>query len=212
MNCETMPSQTRVVGLMLAAGRASRFGADKRRARLTDGRALLEASLANAAAAFDELLLVLRDGDTIDDLCLPPQVRVLYTPLAERGLGASLAAGVAALSTHPAEALAVLLGDMPWVRADTCARLIAEAGAEHIVQPCHDGRPGHPVLFGRAFWPALCELDGDEGARGLIRRHADHYRTVPVGDPGILLDVDRPTDLSGRPAPAVHPTNRPARS
>ncbi|WP_234461490.1 nucleotidyltransferase family protein [Stutzerimonas stutzeri] len=206
-----MNSEPMVVGLMLAAGRASRFGSDKRRARLADGRTLLEASLANAAAAFDELLLVLRDGDVIDDLCLPPRVQVLHTPLAERGLGASLAAGVEALSEHRADALAVLLGDMPWLGTETCAQLIAEVGAGRIVQPVHDGRPGHPVLFGRAFWPALRTLDGDEGARGLIRRHAEHYRPVPVDDPGILLDVDRPTDLDGRTAAAPPPTHRPAR-
>lgn len=207
-----MNSKTAVVGLVLAAGRATRFGTDKRRARLADGRTLLEASLASAVEAFNELLLVLRDGDTVDDLHLPPQVRMIHTPLAERGLGASLAAGVAALSTHPAKALAVLLGEMPWVRQDTCASLIAVADAAHIVQPRHDGHLGHPVLFGRAFWPALCELDGGEGARSLIRRHPEHYKTVDVEDPGILLDVDRPADLNARSATAVAFTSQPVRS
>lgn len=207
-----MNFETDVVGLVLAAGRATRFGTDKRRARLSDGRTLLEASLANAAAAFDELLLVLRDGDTVDDLHLPPQVKVVHTPSAERGLGASLAAGVAAVSTHPAKALAVLLGDMPWVRPDTCASLIAAADATRIVQPRHDGHPGHPVLFGRGFWPALCELDGDEGARGLVRQHPERYKTVDVNDPGILLDVDRPTDLDEHSATVVASTSRPVRN
>ena len=207
-----MRSETKVVGLVLAAGRASRFGADKRRARLADGRTLLEASLANAAAAFDELVLVLRTGDDLGDLRLPPQVRLIHTPLAERGLGASLAAGAAALSTHPAEALAVLLGDMPWLRPDTCTLLIAEASFDSIVQPCHDGRPGHPVLFGRQYWPALCELDGDEGARRLIRHHGARHRLVEVDDSGVVLDVDRPADLDTSPALAVPATDQPARS
>lgn len=193
-----MNSEGRVVGLVLAAGRATRFGTDKRRARLPDGRKLLDASLANAAEAFDELLLVLRDDDTIDDLILPRQVRVFHTPLAQRGLGASLAAGTEALSSHPATALAVLLGDMPWVRPDTCASLIRMASTSRIVQPHHKGRPGHPVLFGRTFWPSLCELDGDEGARGLINRHLEHYQPVDVDDPGILLDIDRPADMHVR--------------
>ena len=212
-----MNSENEVVGLVLAAGRASRFGTDKRRARIPDGRTLLEASLANAAEAFNELLLVVRDGDTVTDLRLPPQVRTIYTPLAERGLGASLAAGAEALASHPAKALAVLLGDMPWIRPETCAQLIGAASASHIVQPHHDGQPGHPVLFGRAFWPALRELDGDEGARSLIRRYHAHYLQVDVVDPGILLDVDRPTDLKVqpakvRPATAAAVTSRPARS
>lgn len=207
-----MRSETKVVGLMLAAGRASRFGSDKRRARLANGYTLLEASLANAAAAFDELLLVLRTGDDLGDLRLPPQVRVIHTPLAERGLGASLAAGAAAVSTHPAEALAVLLGDMPWLRPDTCTRLIAEASFDSIVQPYHEGRPGHPVLFGRQYWPALCELDGDEGARNLIRQHAARHKLVDVDDSGILLDIDRPADLSPAPMLAAPATDHPARS
>lgn len=189
-------ADTRVVGLMLAAGRARRFGADKRRARLADGRSLLEASLANAAAAaFAELVLVVRGDDELADLALPTALRVVRAPLADRGLGASLAAGVAALGGHPAAALAVLLGDMPWIDPATYARLIDEAQPERIVQPRHAGRAGHPVLFGNAFWPALCALDGDTGARGLIQRHPEAHRLIEVNDPGVLLDIDRPADL-----------------
>lgn len=205
-----MSSETDVVGLVLAAGRASRFGTDKRRARMADGRTLLEASLANAAQVFDELLLVVRDGDTVADLRLPPQVRTIYTPSAERGLGASLAAGAEVLASHSAKALAVLLGDMPWIRPETCAQLIVAADATHIVQPHYNGQPGHPVLFGRAFWPALCELDGDAGARSLIRRYHEYHLRVDVVDPGILLDVDRPIDLDARPA-KVRPATSAAR-
>lgn len=207
-----MRYEPKVVGLMLAAGRASRFGTDKRRARLTDGRTLLEASLANAATAFGELLLVVHAGDAIGDLHLPLQVRVLHTARAERGLGASLAAGAEALSTSPALAMAVLLGDMPWIGRQTCLQLIAEAGPERIVQPHYDGCPGHPVLFGRAFWPALRALDGDEGARAVIRQHADHYQAVQVDDPGVLLDVDHPADLDRHAAPTTPSTCRPTRS
>lgn len=207
-----MRSETKVVGLMLAAGRASRFGGDKRRARLADGLTLLEASLASAAAAFDELVLVLRTGDDLSDLNLPQPVRVIHTPLAERGLGATLAAGASALSTHPAEAIAVLLGDMPWLRPDTCTRLITEASVDTIVQPYHHGRSGHPVLFGRLYWPALCELDGDEGARHLILQHAKRHKRVEVDDLGVLLDVDRPADLGPSPAFPVSATAPSARS
>jgi len=143
-----MSSERKVAGLMPAAGRASRFGADKRCARLPGDRTQLEASLENAAAAFDDLLPVLRDGDTVDDLRLPHR----------------------------------------------------------------DGRPGHPVLFGPAFWPALCELDLDKSARSLIRRDTVHYRPVPVEYSGILLDVGHPTDLDGRPTHAALSTDQPARS
>ncbi|MNO06421.1 MobA-like NTP transferase domain protein [compost metagenome] len=53
----------------------------------------------------------------------------------------------------------------------------------------HDER-GHPVLFGRDFWPELLRLTGDEGARRVMRAHASAWVAVGVDDPGVLRDVD----------------------
>jgi len=58
--------------------------------------------------------------------------------------------------------------------------------------PQHDGRQGHPVLFGRDFWAALSRLTGDEGARSVVRAHPASCIRLDVEDPGVLQDVDRP--------------------
>ena len=65
-----------------------------------------------------------------------------------------------------------------------------------IWRPCFRGQPGHPVLFGRDFWPALAGIDGESGAASLIRQHASHYRTHDVDDAGVVFDVDTPDTLS----------------
>lgn len=188
-----------VIGLVLAAGQARRFGADKRRARLDDGRGMLETTLQVAVSVFSEVVLVLRPQDRPSDFLLPPGVQLVYAADAERGLGASLAAGAAAIGDRPARAIAVLLGDMPWVATSTLARLADAATTETIVQPQHQGRPGHPVLFGRRFWPQLCTLDGDQGARALIAQHPTAHVLIDIADPGIHLDVDEPSDLPSSP-------------
>ena len=61
------------------------------------------------------------------------------------------------------------------------------------------GQRGHPVAFGGALGDELARLDGDEGARSLLARHAERLVAVPVGDPGIFRDVDTPSDLQGMP-------------
>jgi molybdenum cofactor cytidylyltransferase len=95
----------------------------------------------------------------------------------------------------------VSLGDQPCVSADLVRRLVAVAGAPLAV-PVHEGRIGHPVLFGRALWPELRELRGDEGARGVVRRHFAAAAVV-AGEP--TRDLDTEADyralLAGLPAP-----------
>lgn len=184
-----------VVALVLAAGQGSRFGADKRRATLPDGRSLLAHSVERALTVFDEVRVVLRDGERAEDFDLPAGCRVIHSPEAALGMGHSLAAGAASLSDSQAQAVAILLGDMPWIAPQTLRALTAAASPSSILFPLHDGQRGHPVLFGREFWPALTQLTGDEGARALVQAHRDRCITLNVADAGVLRDVDTPDAL-----------------
>ncbi|MCK0713396.1 NTP transferase domain-containing protein [Chromohalobacter sarecensis] len=190
----------RVVAVIMAAGGSRRYGdADKRRASGPWEGTLLGASQAKAREAFACHRVVVRAGDDPACLGLAENTPLIRATRAEHGLGASLAEAFVALASDPAladvQAAAILLGDMPAIRSDTLLHLQRLADTEHILRPCYAGRPGHPVLFGRAFWPALTRLDGDTGARRLIRQHPERYREVEVDDPGILLDIDTPADL-----------------
>ena len=187
-----MPS---TCALILAAGYSRRFGADKRQQRLADGRTLLQASLALPCARFDEVWLALREDDALPD-GLPPQVRVLRSADSRLGLGHSIAASIARIAqTSNAEAVALFLADMPFIQASTVDALLAQAQAQRICRPMTQGQAGHPVVFGRRFWPELAELRGDDGARAVLTAHPEAVTRVEVEDPGVLQDIDRPGDL-----------------
>jgi molybdenum cofactor cytidylyltransferase len=95
----------------------------------------------------------------------------------------------------------VALADMPWIAPATIAMVATRiAGGVSLVAPAHGGRRGHPVGFGRAHYAALSSLRGDEGARSIVAAHADALQLIDVDDAAVLLDVDRPDDLSGRVA------------
>jgi molybdenum cofactor cytidylyltransferase len=190
-----LPTPT-VIALVLAAGQGRRFNSDKRRALLADGTPLLVATLLQAQRHFAQVFVLLRDSDDPQALSVPAGVEVLRCADAELGMGHSLAAGVRALRGQSASVIAVLLGDMPWLSANTLAQLIAQAGPQRIVFPSYQGQRGHPVLFGRQFWPQLQQLMGDAGAKVVLASQPQACTEVAVEDPGVVWDVDTPAALS----------------
>jgi molybdenum cofactor cytidylyltransferase len=185
----------KVAALMLAAGYSRRFGGDKRRVSLADGRSLLTASLALPCSMLEEVWLVLRPEEAPAELALPTGVRVVQNPATALGMGHSLAAGAERLLAESnADAVAIFLADMPLIRRDSLETLIAHAGTDKIVLPGYQGTRGHPVLFGREFWPQLAALDGDAGARPVIQQNPGAVRIVELNDPGVLQDVDTEED------------------
>lgn len=118
-------------------------------------------------------------------------VLVLSNADAARGIGHSLAAGVAERSGAPGWLM--LPGDMPLVQPST---LLAVASAlEHfpVVHAQHQGRRGFPVGFAAELYSELMLLGGDDGARRLMARYPAYGQEVT--DPGVLLDVDTADDL-----------------
>ena len=187
----------KVAALMLAAGYSRRFGADKRRLQLGDGRSLLSASLALPCSMLEEVWLVLRPDEAPAELDLPTGVRIVQNPATAQGMGHSLAAGAERLlAESSADAVAIFLADMPAIRRDSLETLFAHAIANTIVLPSYQGKRGHPVLFGRAFWPQLATLSGDAGAKPVLQQHPEAVRIVELNDPGVLQDIDTPADLS----------------
>jgi molybdenum cofactor cytidylyltransferase len=117
---------------------------------------------------------------------------VLDEAAAERGVGDSIAAGVAAHAR--AAGWLVLPGDMPLVRASTLLAVGAALAEHPVAYAQHNGRPGHPVGYAAELFSELAGLSGDAPARRLVAR----YPAVPVevDDPGVLIDVDTEADLA----------------
>ena len=177
--------------VILAAGESTRFGSDKRRFRLADGRTMLETTLAAYRGVFDEIFLVLKPADEVWASALD-KVQPVYARDAALGMGHSLAAGVRA-GRH-LDYLFVALADMPDVQAMTLKRLkVAPTGPDSIVLPVYRGTPGHPVGFGSAHFGDLQHLTGDAGARDVVRAHGGSTLRIEVNDPGVLKDYDVPT-------------------
>lgn len=190
--------------IVLAAGRGVRFGGDKLLAPLS-GWPLVAGALRTAFLSPVRRVFVAIGADpavrrAVETTAarLKASERLVLVPVAnaEEGMGASLRAAAAALPEDTAGVF-VFLGDMPSIDPATPAALSLALESPHlIVAPSNLGRRGHPVLFGATWLPALRALSGDEGARALVESAGARLARIPVPDPGIHFDVDRPEDLA----------------
>jgi molybdenum cofactor cytidylyltransferase len=183
----------------MAAGLSRRMGGAKLAVPL-GGRPMVTATLGAVRRAGLPLLLVV-GGHAEAVLAAAPGTPYVHAERHPEGLAESLKAGLDAAPATWAAAL-VVLGDMPFVQAATL-RALADAlaaGAPAVV-PVQGGRRGNPAGFARTLWPQLMMLEGDQGARPLL--DALGVAEVPVDDPGIHRDIDRPEDLpqTRRPPP-----------
>lgn len=191
-----------VCAILLAAGLGTRFrqiagsDSDKLLARCHghDGRerAVLEHALLALHGQVERVVLVTRpeNGGAI---ALGLAHGCELVTLASAGMGESIAAAVARVPDYAGWLIA--LGDMPFIRPATVARVAAALRGELIVVPTWQGRRGHPVGFGRAYGKGLAGLSGDAGAKRLFRD--GRLLELAVEDPAILWDIDSPEALSG---------------
>lgn len=186
-----------VAAVVLAAGAARRFGAQKLLAPLAGATVVRCAVERVLAARLDDVVVVLgREADGVRQGLEGLPLRTVVNPRFGEGLGTSLAAGIGALA--PAcDAALVALGDQPAVSPAVIDALVSRWRAQRtaIVAPRYRGQRGNPVLFDRTLFAELCAVRGDIGARELIARSAERLALIDVDDE-MPVDVDTPDGLA----------------
>ena len=172
-----------IAAVVLAAGAATRFGGPKQQLLVPGVLERLEQS------PVDEIVVV-AGAHELAGL----SARVVPCPDWDRGPGASLRCGLAALPPE-AEAAVVVLGDGPNLAPEAVERVVHawREGRGDVVAASYGGGRGHPLLLARAAWEAI----PDEGMRALPAV------LVPCDDLGTPGDVDTADDI-GRLHPPLN--------
>jgi molybdenum cofactor cytidylyltransferase len=185
-----------IAGLVLAAGLSRRMGRPKLLLSL-DGKPLVRWSAEALVPHVDALYVVVPPDDrALREAMAGLAVKLVVNRTPEAGQGTSIAAGVAGLPAD-AEAVVITLGDQPRLPEGLVAAVIAAWRREGkpIAAPVFRGTQGTPVVFGASVFAELRALDGDAGARTVVRTDPARVATLAVDAP-MPPDVDTPEDYA----------------
>jgi molybdenum cofactor cytidylyltransferase len=188
-----------VAAIILAAGAATRMGAQKQLLRYR-GLTLIERCIGQAIEArFHPIVVVVGAGAAeVRAAIAALPVEIVENPTWESGMGSSLQTGMQTLlrAAPDAAAVAVLLADQPRVLAEhlTAMRQSLETNSALSVAAEYSGGLGVPAFFKRELFPALSELPPEAGARRLLRDSGLQVNAYPL--PEAAIDIDTPEDFA----------------
>jgi molybdenum cofactor cytidylyltransferase len=188
-----------VGAVVLAAGSSSRMGSPKQTLQYKGESLLRRAALAALGAGCRPVMVVTGAHAELSRRELDGLgVRVVVNARWETGMASSIRAGVEGLLSADADVAAAvfMLCDQPHVTADVISDLVAahRATGRPVVASTYGGSFGVPALFGRTLLAELIRLEGEAGAKQVIKRHASeaHFLPFPDGE----VDVDTLDDFS----------------
>jgi molybdenum cofactor cytidylyltransferase len=183
-----------VIAIVLAAGESSRMGRPKPLLPLNSSTFLSHLLEEIGASRISRTVVVLGHHPEVV-LEAMPEIAPITIVNQDYQLGqlSSLHAGLREVG-DTSDAVLLSLADHPFVTRQVIDAIILAHERTHrpIVVPTYGGARGHPTLFARPLFAELLEAPLDQGARVVVRAHADEVLEVPTEEAGVVADVDTP--------------------
>ena len=183
--------------IILAGGESRKLGTPKQLVEFK-GKSLLRHAAEVALRCANRVVVVLgaREEEIVEEIRDLPVEKVTNYAWKD-GISTSLKKGLTKLVRLDPDvsAAVIMLSDQPLVSEHTIKALIEKyaASGKPIVASGYDGVLGVPALFAREVFDELLALQGDAGARVVIRK-SDPERIATVEAPEAAFDVDTPAD------------------
>lgn len=184
-----------VAAIILAAGLSRRLGQPKLLLPL-GGKSLIRFTLEQIITAgegrWEEVLVVLgheavKIGRELEGM----PIKTVFNPQYEKGISASLIAGLRAIGPQ-AEGAMIFLGDQPLVSTEVIRSMlrIFRRDPRPIMAPVYERVRGNPVLFSRSLFPELMTVEGDKGGSEVIMREPGRVTHVAFTSSLEARDLD----------------------
>jgi molybdenum cofactor cytidylyltransferase len=179
--------------IILAAGESSRLGRPKQNL-IFNGKTLLQRAVESGQDSKCKTIIVVL-GANSNQITPIPGTTTLYNPDWKEGMASSIRKAVLEINNDlSVDKVIIMLCDQPFVTSTLLNALInkqTESG-KPIIASAYNDTTGVPVLFDRSLFTKLLQLQGSEGAKKILKKHADDVATIPFKQGSI--DIDTPED------------------
>jgi molybdenum cofactor cytidylyltransferase len=185
-----------VAAIVLAAGGSVRMGQPKQLLPIGNQPMVRHMTRVVTAAGLAQVVVVIgAHAESVAAALADLPVDIVTNESWNEGMSSSIRTGLRALRPE-IQAAILVLGDQPALTTDLIHLLATRyrATGASIIAPFYRGQRGNPVLFDRALFPELLNVEGDRGGRMLIARYQEQVEGVDVDDPAVLMDLDSPED------------------
>jgi molybdenum cofactor cytidylyltransferase len=179
--------------IILAAGGSSRFGKTKQLVHFR-GKTLLEHAIEQATQAGAETIVVVTgaNADEISKQVKGEKTEIVFNKDWQQGMASGIVAGLKKAITlnNKIEKAIIAVCDQPFISSSLFQQLYQRQteSAKHIVASAYADTIGTPALFTQKYFDALMSLNGDEGAKKLLKRYREDVATVDF--PNGEIDID----------------------
>jgi molybdenum cofactor cytidylyltransferase len=184
--------------IILAAGNSSRMGRPKQ-TLVYQGKTLLQHAIQAAVQSNCEPVFVVLGAyaDEVSAEIHDESVIIIHNPKWQKGMASSIRAGIAELEKNEEiDSVIIMLCDQPFVDTGLLNSLVElqQTSNKDIVACSYHNTLGVPVLFSKAYFASLLELEGHEGAKKILASNRDDIATIafPQGE----IDIDTPDDYN----------------
>jgi molybdenum cofactor cytidylyltransferase len=182
--------------IVLAAGGSRRLGEPKQLVTIR-GEPLIRHVVRIATESAAENVIVVVGGNACDCVSAIEEIGVdiVCNPFWETGLASSIRIGIERAEATGAKAALLLLADQPFINSEVVAQYVERMNdkTDQIIAADHGAVVGPPMLFGSDWFSQLKQLEGDQGARHLVRVRKETIDLVKWPDGS--FDIDTPEDL-----------------
>ena len=181
-----------ISAILLAAGQSTRMNGVNKLIKITKGKPLIEHSIINILeSSVDELIIVTGYQNNILEKVIKKykKIKVIYNSQFESGMASSLKIGIKNLSKE-SKAFFVCLGDMPMINKKIYNELIKHANDAEVVIPTFKNQQGNPILFSITMKNQIMNINGDIGAKEILKKNNDKILNLPINDEAILMNYN----------------------
>ncbi len=183
--------------VLLAAGGSVRMGRPKQLLPFKGKTLLWHAASEAIAANLGTVVVVTGEMDPlIRESLAGLQVSYAYNPDWQKGIASSIVTGIRAALTPPPgpEAVLLMVADQPAVTEGLLKKIWLnwKESGKPIAASVYDNQAGTPALFAESLFQELLQLEGDTGAKRILKKYQEELCLLDFPEGG--LDIDTPND------------------